>query len=146
MSKLEIFKNPTFHITMGADPVNLIAEGIWVRNGQNEIEYMVQNYAKTEIENTINEKYADILNQIEAKMNDFSDNALEETIAFNQNVSVQTDEALTSISEATLEAENWAIGDIETEPNGSAKYWAEQAKMNYEDALVLADEINGEEI
>ena len=38
------------------------------------------------------------------------------------------------------------IADFEENPAGSAKYWAQQAKINYEDSLLLADTLNGEEI
>ena len=46
----------------------------------------------------------------------------------------------------TDEAKYWATAPIEENEAGSAKYWASQAKINYEEALLLADTLNGEEI
>lgn len=70
-------------------------------------------------------------------------NQLEQT---KQEVNTALQNHTATINGKIEEARKWAVGTIEENSNGSAKYWAEQAKMNYEEALALADEINGEVI
>lgn len=58
------------------------------------------------------------------KQQDFDDNATSKLNSFNTNASKK--QAQVDASAET--ARKWAIGTISEQPNGSAKYWAEQAK------------------
>lgn len=58
------------------------------------------------------------------KTNDFNQNATTKTNDFNSNAS----EKQAQVDASAETARKWAIGTISEQPNGSAKYWAEQAK------------------
>lgn len=59
-----------------------------------------------------------------AKLNAFNSNATTKTNDFNRNAS----EKQAQVDASAETARKWAIGTISEQPNGSAKYWAEQAK------------------
>ena len=59
-----------------------------------------------------------------AKLNAFNSNATTKTNDFNSNAS----EKQAQVDASAETARKWAIGTISEQPNGSAKYWAEQAK------------------
>lgn len=59
-----------------------------------------------------------------AKLNAFNSNATTKTNDFNSNAS----EKQAQVDASVETARKWAIGTIQEQPNGSAKYWAEQAK------------------
>lgn len=59
-----------------------------------------------------------------AKLNAFNSNATTKTNDFNSNAS----EKQAQVDASAETARKWAIGTISEQPNGSAKYWAGQAK------------------
>lgn len=122
-------------VTIGAEPIDLKVAGVYVRNGLEEIKSYIQNDAKKELQEVIREAGADF----EAEILAYDDNAYMRTEQFNQNVLEQK-------NYITEEALFWTLASIDENPEGSAKYWAEQAKINYQEALDITDEINNEEV
>ena len=122
-------------ITMGQEPINLNVAGIFVRNGLDEIKGYIQTEGKAELQEIIRQSGADF----DAQINAYNDNAFWQTELFNQN-------ALEQSNYVAEEAIYWATAPIDENPMGSAKYWAEQAKINYQEALALTDTINNEEV
>lgn len=135
MPKIITHQTPSLSITLGAKPMDLKVEGIFVRNGIEEINAFIETTGKKNINAFIDEKNA----SLEQAINLFNANAFEKTNAFNQHLEEQK-------NYLTEEAIKYATAPIEENPDGSAKYWAQQAKINYESALVLIDEINNEEV
>lgn len=62
----------------------------------------------------------------EQKTQDFNANAAEKTDTFNQNAANKQAQVDASVEEAR----KWAIGTQEERPEGSSKYWSEQAKLS----------------
>ena len=58
------------------------------------------------------------------KQRDFDTNAANKTNAFNQNAAQKQ----AAVDASAEEAHKWAVGTIQEQPSGSAKYWAENAK------------------
>lgn len=135
MQEINTYLPNNIHVTIGAEPMDLKVEGIFVHNGVQELKNYLEKTAKPSLQELIANAGADL----EGSINAFNLNAFEETQKFNQNVEEQKN----YVSE---EAQYWTNADIEENPFGSAKYWASQAKINYETSLYLADELNGEEI
>lgn len=135
MQEINTYLPNNIHVTIGTEPMDLKVEGVFVRNGVEELKGYLEKTAKPALENLIASAGANLKDAIDQ----FNLNAFEETQKFNQNVEEQK-------NYVTEEAKYWTDADIEENPLGSAKYWAEQAKINYETSLYLADELNGEEI
>ena len=123
------------HVTIGAEPMNLEVEGVFVRNGISEINTYINTKGREQLEQIVAEKGAVLEEQIAL----FNQNAHEQRALFNQNAEEQKSYVLEDVTALVS-------GDLEACPTGSAKYWASQAKINYEEALLLADTLNGEEI
>ena len=69
------------------------------------------------------------------KQSDFDTNAGNKTNAFNQNATSKTNtfnqnaaQKQAAVDASAEEARKWAVGTISEQPQGSAKYWAENAK------------------
>lgn len=91
---------------------------------------------------------ADTVNGFDAhaaeKQNDFADNATAKTDEFNANAAKKQAQVDASASAAKQSednasdsadlAESWAIGDISSRPEGSAKWWANQASKGQKQA------------
>lgn len=122
-------------VTIGAEPVDLNVAGVYVHNGLEEIKSYVKNEAKAELQEVIRQAGCDF----EAEILAYDDNAYMRTEQFNLN-------ALEQKNYITEEALYWTNAPLEENPEGSAKYWAEQAKINYQEALDLTDSINNEEV
>ena len=135
MTEINTYLPNNLHVTIGSEPLDLKVSGVFVHNGRAEIENYLETTAKPALNAIIEEAGADL----EGAIMLFNQNAFEQTELFNQNVEEQK-------LYITEQAENWATAPIEENPFGSAKYWAECAKINYEEALSLADMINGEVI
>ena len=135
MQEIHSYLPNSIHVTIGTEPIDLKVQGVFVRNGLQEIENYLEQTAKPALEEIINEAGADL----EGAIMLFNQNAFEETMKFNANAEEQK-------NYITDEAKYWATAPIEENEAGSAKYWASQAKINYEEALLLADTLNGEEI
>lgn len=81
---------------------------------------------------TLLQQYTDNAAQ---KLSAYNSNDATKTQAFNDNYTSKLNSFNTNASEkqaqvdaSAEEARKWAIGTIQEQPNGSAKYWAEQAK------------------
>ncbi len=135
MTEINTYLPNNIHVTIGAEPVDLKVEGVFVRSGVAELEGYLEKTAKPALESLIADAGADL----EGAIMLFNQNAFEETLKFNQNVEEQK-------NYITEEAKLWTDASLEENPEGSAKYWAEQAKINYEESLLLADTLNAEEI
>lgn len=135
MQEIQTYLPNNIHVTIGCEPLDLKVQGVFVRNGLAEIENYLEKTAKPALESLINDAGADL----EGAIMLFNQNAFEETLKFNQNAQEQK-------NYITEEARYWTDASLQENPEGSAKYWAEQAKINYEEALVLADTLNNEEI
>ena len=135
MQEINSYLPNSIHVSIGTEPIDLKVQGVFVRNGVEEIENYLEKTAKPALQEIINSAGADL----EGAIMLFNQNAFEETFKFNQNAEEQK-------NYITEEAKYWVDADIEDNPAGSAKYWAQQAKINYEDSLLLADTLNGEEI
>lgn len=135
MQEIHSSSSNQLSVTIGGEPMDLKIAGIFVRNGLEEIQSYVKNEAKVELKEVIRQSGADF----EAEIQAFNQNAFLKTNEFNQN-------ALEQKNYTTEEARLWATASLDENPEGSAKYWAEQAKINYQEALDLVDEINNEEV
>lgn len=135
MQEIHSSSSNQLSVTIGGEPMDLKIAGIFVRNGLEEIQSYVKNEAKVELKEVIRQSGADF----EAEIQAFNQNAFLKTNEFNQN-------ALEQKNYTTEEARLWATASLDENPEGSAKYWAEQAKINYQEALDLVDKINNEEV
>lgn len=64
-------------------------------------------------------------NNSSAKVSDFNANVTEKTNIFNSNAS----EKQAAVDASAEDARKWAVGTLDERPEGSAKHWAENAKM-----------------
>ena len=126
---------PTLSVTLGAKPMDLKVHGIFVRNGLNEIKAYIETKAKELIDAYILEKQSNL----DQAVHSFNTNAFSKTQEFNTHLEEQK-------NYVTEQAVQYATAPIEENPDGSAKYWAEQAKINYQEALDSLDDINNEEV
>ena len=135
MTYIDTISSTGLNVTFGSEPVNLLVEGVYVHHGKKEIKGYVDDHIKPLLDTIIKEKSVDLDQSVQA----FNQNVYQKTTDFNQHLEEQK-------NYITEQAELFATASIEMNPEGSAKYWAEQAKINYEEALALADEINNEEV
>ncbi len=127
--------NHTLHVTIGARPMDLKVEGVFIRNTIEEIDAYINTTGRKALEEITQEQGVSLQEKIQA----FNDNAYQQTLLFNQNAQEQKSYIIEDV-------EAYASGDLEACPTGSAKYWSEQAKINYEEALILVNQINNEEV
>lgn len=64
-------------------------------------------------------------NNSSAKVSDFNANVTEKTNIFNSNAA----EKQAAVDASAEDARKWAVGTLDERPEGSAKHWAENAKM-----------------
>lgn len=64
-------------------------------------------------------------NNSSAKVSDFNANVIEKTNIFNSNAA----EKQAAVDASAEDARKWAVGTLDERPEGSAKHWAENAKM-----------------
>lgn len=150
MTQINIDNENGMHISVGGAPVDFFVDGAWVRNGLDEIENYVENVAKPDIDKEVQEKYQGILKDIDAKTQEFDENAFRQIVSFNESADNKIEDGKTELAEYAIEqadiARKYANGTIEEYPEGSAEYWALQAKINYEESKSQVDGINGEVI
>lgn len=81
--------------------------------------------AISEFNQNVAEKTTAFDNNSSAKVSDFNANVTEKTNIFNSNAA----EKQAAVDASAEDARKWAVGTLDERPEGSAKHWAENAKM-----------------